>query len=334
MLALCCDIRIATPSLKFGFPIARTVGNCLSVKNYARLAENLGAQRVRDMVFSASLLSADALLHAGTIREIVPEDALHGRAQAIAAQVMALAPLTLWATRTSLLRLRDKARGWHCGRRHPVGLLYVRRFPGGRACLHGKARAGLDRRVSAGIAATPHAAPAAGACPRRDRHTAVRHERLTAKTVSVPVGTAPADDDAESTKSPHAAPAVRACCPRGAFLPWGGPTAKRLPRCARCAGLLPRGAFALGGPAAKEPHAAPAVRACCPRGGFLPWGGPAAKRPHAAPAVRACCLPRGLFALGGPAAKNPTLRPLCGLVAPEGLFALGRPGGKKAPYGA
>lgn len=42
LLALCCDIRIATPSLKFGFPIARTVGNCLSVKNYARLAENLG----------------------------------------------------------------------------------------------------------------------------------------------------------------------------------------------------------------------------------------------------------------------------------------------------
>lgn len=109
LLALCCDIRIATPSLKFGFPIARTVGNCLSVKNYARLAENLGAQRVRDMVFSASLLTADALLHAGAIREVVPEDALHGRAQEIAAQVMTLAPLTLWATRTSLLRLRDKA---------------------------------------------------------------------------------------------------------------------------------------------------------------------------------------------------------------------------------
>lgn len=109
LLALCCDIRIATPSLKFGFPIARTVGNCLSVKNYARLAENLGAPRVRDMVFSASLLTADILLQAGAIREVVAEDALHERAGQIAAQAMALAPLTLWATKTSLLRLRDQA---------------------------------------------------------------------------------------------------------------------------------------------------------------------------------------------------------------------------------
>ncbi|KDC67379.1 hypothetical protein L510_4582 [Bordetella bronchiseptica MBORD591] len=30
-----------------------------------------------------------------------------------------------------------------------------------------------------------------GACPRWDRHTAVRHRRLTAKTVSVPAGTGP-----------------------------------------------------------------------------------------------------------------------------------------------
>ncbi|MGY6271366.1 enoyl-CoA hydratase/isomerase family protein [Achromobacter denitrificans] len=109
LLALCCDIRIATPSLKFGFPIARTVGNCLSVKNYARLSENLGAQRVRDMVYSASLLTADALLHAGAIREVVAEDKLHERAQQIAEHVMSLAPLTLWATKTSLLRLRDRA---------------------------------------------------------------------------------------------------------------------------------------------------------------------------------------------------------------------------------
>ena len=109
LLALCCDVRIATPSLKFGFPIARTVGNCLSVKNYARLVENLGMPRVKDMLFSAALLRADDLAQCRAIREVVAEDGLHERAQAIAEQLCALAPLTLWATKTSLFRLRDAA---------------------------------------------------------------------------------------------------------------------------------------------------------------------------------------------------------------------------------
>ena len=43
------------------------------------------------------------------IREVVAEDGLHERAQAIAEQLCALAPLTLWATKTSLFRLRDAA---------------------------------------------------------------------------------------------------------------------------------------------------------------------------------------------------------------------------------
>ena len=41
--------------------------------------------------------------------EVVAEDGLHERAQAIAEQLCALAPLTLWATKTSLFRLRDAA---------------------------------------------------------------------------------------------------------------------------------------------------------------------------------------------------------------------------------
>jgi enoyl-CoA hydratase len=36
-IAACCDLRIATAGTKFGVPIARTLGNCLSIANYARL---------------------------------------------------------------------------------------------------------------------------------------------------------------------------------------------------------------------------------------------------------------------------------------------------------
>ena len=42
-ISAACDLRVITADAKFGMPIARTVGNCLSMANYARLADALGA---------------------------------------------------------------------------------------------------------------------------------------------------------------------------------------------------------------------------------------------------------------------------------------------------
>src|ERR1700730_16574844 len=36
-IAACCDIRIGTAGTRIGFPIARTLGNCLSMSNISRL---------------------------------------------------------------------------------------------------------------------------------------------------------------------------------------------------------------------------------------------------------------------------------------------------------
>lgn len=108
LMAAACDIRIAAPSLRFGFPIARTVGNCLSIKNYARLVGMIGYARTKDMVFDAALLDASAALAAGAVREVVQaEDRLLQRAQEIGDHLATLAPLTLWATKEALRRLRD-----------------------------------------------------------------------------------------------------------------------------------------------------------------------------------------------------------------------------------
>lgn len=41
-IAGCCDLRIGAENMRFGFPIARTLGNCLSVENLARLVALLG----------------------------------------------------------------------------------------------------------------------------------------------------------------------------------------------------------------------------------------------------------------------------------------------------
>src|ERR1051325_8539544 len=41
-IANCCDLRIASRAMKWGFPVARTLGNCLSMSNYSRLVYLLG----------------------------------------------------------------------------------------------------------------------------------------------------------------------------------------------------------------------------------------------------------------------------------------------------
>ena len=106
-IAAACDIRIASASLKFGFPIARTLGNCLAAGNLARLSELIGAGRVREIIFTARLIEADEALSIGLISEVLPdEEALMARAAVLAERVGSMAPLTLRATKEALRRNR------------------------------------------------------------------------------------------------------------------------------------------------------------------------------------------------------------------------------------
>jgi enoyl-CoA hydratase len=108
-IASCCDIRIAAPSARFGFPIARTLGNCLSMANYARAASLLGIARLKDLIMRARLMDAAEMLACGFVSEIAPDEAsLPGRAQGLADELAAHAPLTLWATKEALRRVRDR----------------------------------------------------------------------------------------------------------------------------------------------------------------------------------------------------------------------------------
>ncbi len=106
-IAAACDLRVASARLKFGFPIARTLGNCLNAANLARLTELMGAGRVREMIFTARLMEAEEALAAGLVSEVLPdEDALLARAAELAAHVGAMAPLTLRATKEAMRRNR------------------------------------------------------------------------------------------------------------------------------------------------------------------------------------------------------------------------------------
>jgi enoyl-CoA hydratase/carnithine racemase len=106
-IAAACDIRIATADLKFGFPIARTLGNCLSIANLSRLAGLMGAGRVKEMIFTARLIGAEEAKAVGLIAEIVPDHAaLIERAGELAHLMAAHAPITMRTTKEALRRLR------------------------------------------------------------------------------------------------------------------------------------------------------------------------------------------------------------------------------------
>jgi enoyl-CoA hydratase len=107
-IAACCDLRIGSPSARYGFPIARTLGNCLSMANYTRAAALIGFTRLKDIIMRARLMDAGEMLACGLLCEVTPdEESLPTRAQSLAEEVASLAPLTLWATKEALRRVRD-----------------------------------------------------------------------------------------------------------------------------------------------------------------------------------------------------------------------------------
>ena len=108
-IAAACDLRISSPSGRFGFPIARTLGNTLSMGNFARLTALLGVSRVKDVIFTARLIEAPEALAIGLFNEVtVDEESLLPRAEELAAELASRAPLTLETTKEALRRIRAR----------------------------------------------------------------------------------------------------------------------------------------------------------------------------------------------------------------------------------
>ena len=106
-IAAGADLRIATPESRFGAPIARTLGNCLSMQAYARYLDLFGASRLKELIFTARLLSADEALVAGFVHEIVAAEAIEARVRALAETVASHAPITLWVTKEAVRRIQE-----------------------------------------------------------------------------------------------------------------------------------------------------------------------------------------------------------------------------------
>ena len=104
-IAACCDLRIATPGSRFGVPIARTLGNCLSVANYARVVAALGVPRAKKMLLLAENLTAEEALAGGFLLDIVPPTDLEKKIAELCDRLLGHAPITMRVTKESIRRL-------------------------------------------------------------------------------------------------------------------------------------------------------------------------------------------------------------------------------------
>jgi enoyl-CoA hydratase len=112
VIAAACDLRVATRNFKFGFPIARTLANCLSAANIARVALLTGTGRAVDMLMTTRLIEADEALAIGLVNQLLDSpEALMQRALALGEQIATQAPLTMHAGKEVVRRMRDRFGG-------------------------------------------------------------------------------------------------------------------------------------------------------------------------------------------------------------------------------
>lgn len=109
-LALACDLRYAASTARLGIPIARTLGNCLSMANYARLVDAVGPTRAKDLLLTARLLSAAEARAAGLVTEVVAPEALEAHVRQVAETIGGHAPLTLEVSKEAIRRILARRR--------------------------------------------------------------------------------------------------------------------------------------------------------------------------------------------------------------------------------
>lgn len=105
MLAAACDVRLCSTKARFGMPIARTVGNCLSMANYARLVMLLGPARVMQLVATAEAMRSSEAVARGFVIDAIDPASLEAKVSALTLHVASMAPITLQVTREAIRRI-------------------------------------------------------------------------------------------------------------------------------------------------------------------------------------------------------------------------------------
>ncbi len=104
-----CDFRIATRDARIGSPIGRTIGNCLSMSSYARVAGAVGISVAKRMLLLGEILSAQELLSSGVLYKVVDPVELDAAVADLCERAAANAPLTTGATKEAIRRMTREA---------------------------------------------------------------------------------------------------------------------------------------------------------------------------------------------------------------------------------
>src|SRR5438034_1347250 len=109
-IALACDLRIAATDAKLGVPIAKTLGNTVSIATLARIMSYVGPARTKELLFTARLIGAEEGKAAGVFNEVVEPERLEARTMELAEQIAANAPLTIRSVKEGVRRLLEHGR--------------------------------------------------------------------------------------------------------------------------------------------------------------------------------------------------------------------------------
>ncbi|WP_043531946.1 enoyl-CoA hydratase/isomerase family protein [Litchfieldella xinjiangensis] len=142
-IAMACDFRYCTPELRFGVPIAKTLGNCISIANLSRLIDLVGAARAKEVLMLAKLFKAEEAKLAGLITEVIAAESIEEEVRQVAERLGSLAPLTLRASKEEVRRVLAERRPAAGSEEDLIALCYTSRD--------------FKSAVSAFIDKTPHA---------------------------------------------------------------------------------------------------------------------------------------------------------------------------------
>jgi enoyl-CoA hydratase len=106
-ISAACDFRIATPSAAFGVPIARTLGNCLSMKNTARLVAAVGVPTAKRLLLLAETISAAEAQASGFVTTVADPDVLEAEVSRICRRLAGHAPVTMRVSKEAIRRLTN-----------------------------------------------------------------------------------------------------------------------------------------------------------------------------------------------------------------------------------
>lgn len=93
LLANCADIRLASDRSNFGFPPAK-LGLLYHFEGLARLVATIGDARVRELMMTGRVLSAQEALAYGLVHEVVEHAEYHTRLAALVDGIAALSPFS------------------------------------------------------------------------------------------------------------------------------------------------------------------------------------------------------------------------------------------------